>query len=81
MIDGVDRLGGLVVEVARRDPGVETAERFGNRFHLRVAPGQADAVLARLGESIRTAGGVVTELRAIDPQLEDVFIELAEKTP
>jgi len=71
----------LVVEVARRDPGVETAERFGNRFHLRVAPGQADAVLARLGESIRTAGGVVTELRAIDPQLEDVFIELAEKTP
>lgn len=69
----------LIVEIARRDPGVETAERFGNRFHLRVAPGQAGAVLARLGEAISVAGGVVTELRAIDPQLEDVFIELAEK--
>lgn len=68
----------LVVEVARNDPGVETAERFGNRFHLRVAPGQAGAVLARLGPAIRAAGGAVDELRAIEPQLEDVFIELAE---
>ncbi len=69
----------LIVEVARADPGVETAERFGNRFHLRVAPGQAAAVLGRLGESIRAAGGEVASLHAIDPQLEDVFIELAEK--
>jgi len=70
----------LIVEVARHDPGVETAERFGNRFHLRVAPGQADAVIARLGDAIRAAGGVVESLHIIDPQLEDVFIELAEAT-
>ena len=69
----------LVVEIARRDPGVETAERFGNRFHLRVAPGQANAVLERLAPAIRSAGGTVDELAAIDPQLEDVFIELAER--
>lgn len=69
----------LVVEIARRDPGVETAERFGNRFHLRVAPGQADVVLERLGTTIRSAGGTVDELAVIDPQLEDVFIELAER--
>ncbi len=69
----------LIVEVARRDPGVETAERFGNRFHLRVAPGQANAVLERLAPAIRSAGGTVDELAAIDPQLEDVFIELAER--
>ena len=69
----------LVVEIARRDPAVETAERFGNRFHLRVAPGQAEAVLARLGPAIQAAGGTVSELTAIDPQLEDVFIELAER--
>ncbi|HRW50455.1 MAG: ABC transporter ATP-binding protein [Caldilinea sp.] len=68
----------LLVEMARRDPGVETAERFGNRFHLRVAPGQAQAVLARLGPAIQAAGGTVEELAIIDPQLEDVFIELAE---
>ena len=69
----------LVVEIARRDPAVETAERFGNRFHLRVAPGQAEAVLARLRPAIQAAGGTVSELTAIDPQLEDVFIELAER--
>ena len=68
----------LVVEIARRDPSVETAERFGNRFHLRVAPGQAQVVLARLGPAIQAAGGTVDELAVIDPQLEDVFIELAE---
>lgn len=68
----------LVVEIARRDPGVETAERFGNRFHLRVAPGQAQVVLARLASAIHAAGGTVDELAVIDPQLEDVFIELAE---
>lgn len=67
----------LIVEIARADPGVETAERFGNRFHLRVAPGQADAVLGRLGGSIRAAGGAVESLHQIEPQLEDVFIELA----
>ncbi len=70
----------LIVEAARRDPGVETAERFGNRFHLRVAPGQADAVIVRLSETIRTLGGVVQSLHVIEPQLEDVFIELAEDT-
>ena len=68
----------LVVEIARCDPSVETAERFGNRFHLRVAPGQAQVVLARLGPAIQAAGGTVDELAVIDPQLEDVFIELAE---
>ncbi|MFO7634350.1 MAG: ABC transporter ATP-binding protein [Caldilinea sp.] len=68
----------LIVEIARADSGVDTAERFGNRFHLRVAPGQADAVLGRLGGSIRAAGGAVESLHQIEPQLEDVFIELAE---
>ena len=29
--------------------------------------------------AIRSAGGTVDELAAIDPQLEDVFIELAER--
>lgn len=70
----------LVVEIARADPDVETAERFGNRFHLRVASGQSDAVLARLDKSIQAAGGVVERLQRIEPQLEDVFIELAEET-
>ncbi|MCL4829178.1 MAG: hypothetical protein KJZ95_17570, partial [Caldilinea sp.] len=62
----------------RADPAVETAGRFGNRFHVRVTPGEADAVLARLRKSIQAAGGVVESLHVIEPQLEDVFIELAE---
>lgn len=68
----------LVVEIARADPAVETAGRFGNRFHVRVAPGEAGVVLARLHESIQAAGGLVESLHVIEPQLEDVFIELAE---
>ena len=34
--------------LAAADPGVETAQRFGQQYHLRVARGQADAVIARL---------------------------------
>ena len=68
----------LVVAAARNDPGVEAVSRFGSRFHLQVASGQASAVLARLAGAIQAAGGAIESLRTIDPQLEDVFIELAE---
>jgi ABC-2 type transport system ATP-binding protein len=71
---------GVLVEQAQRDPAVETVERFGNRYHLRVVAGQAAIVVARLHTQILAAGGQVEVLRPIEPQLEDVFIALAETT-
>ncbi|MCS6826583.1 MAG: ABC transporter ATP-binding protein [Caldilinea sp.] len=68
----------LLAHLARADPAVEAVHRFGLRFHLRVAPGELNRVIARLDASIRAAGGVVESLRPIEPLLEDVFIELAE---
>uniref|UniRef100_A0A7C1JG80 ABC transporter ATP-binding protein n=1 Tax=Caldilinea aerophila TaxID=133453 RepID=A0A7C1JG80_9CHLR len=68
----------LIAEVARADPAVEAVNRFGGRFHIRVAPGEMDAAMTRLEISIRAAGGVVESLHPIDPLLEDVFIALAE---
>ena len=68
----------VLVEQAQLDPAVETVERFGNRYHLRVAAGQTAAVVDRLRSHIVAAGGQVEALRPIEPQLEDVFIALAE---
>ena len=70
----------LLIEQAQLDLAVETVERFGNHYHLRVAAGQADAVVRRLGAQIAAAGGQVETLRLIEPQLEDVFIALSEAT-
>lgn len=69
----------LLIELAQAETGVETVQRFGNRLHLRVREGQAQAVVGRLGESIPAAGGRVESLRLIEAQLEDVFIALAEE--
>lgn len=69
----------LLIELAQAETGVETVQRFGNRLHLRVREGQAQAVVGRLGESIPAAGGSVESLRLIEAQLEDVFIALSEE--
>jgi ABC-2 type transport system ATP-binding protein len=68
----------VLAAVAQADPGVETLQRFGRQLHLRVQPGQAPAVVARLQPAIAAAGGKVDTLRVIPPQLEDVFIALSE---
>jgi ABC-2 type transport system ATP-binding protein len=86
-----DRLNDRVVEVrgqplpllrtlAKADPAVEDAQMFGDRLHLRVQAGQIEAVIARLGEQIPAQGGDVRVLRAIQPQLEDIFISLLENS-
>jgi ABC-2 type transport system ATP-binding protein len=71
----------LLLKIARADPAMQDAQRFGDRLHLRVAPGQADETLARLAKSIRVAGGQVDRLVVIPPLLEDVFIDLANQNP
>jgi ABC-2 type transport system ATP-binding protein len=69
----------LLLELARSEPDVEAVQRFGSRFHLRVALGMAQAVLQRLEERIPAAGGSVESLGPIEAQLEDVFIALSEQ--
>jgi hypothetical protein len=69
----------LLRDVARTDTDVEDAQMFGDRLHLRVHPGSAQAVIQRLEETIPAKGGKLTLLRSISPQLEDVFIDLLEE--
>ena len=83
------RLNGRVLElrgdpintlrhVAHQDKDVEDVAAFGDKLHVRVREGTAQAILNRLPEEIRAAGGTIRELRAVPPVLEDVFIALSE---
>ncbi len=83
------RLNGRVLElrgspintlrhVAHQDLGVEDVAAFGDKLHVRVLEGQADLIMKRLPEEIKSAGGTLTDLRAIPSTLEDVFIALSE---
>ncbi len=65
---------------AEMDPGVEDVQMFGDRLHLRARPGETQAVLSRLEQSLRGEGGGRPLLRSIPPQLEDVFISLLVET-
>jgi ABC-2 type transport system ATP-binding protein len=71
----------VLLQVARSDPAVQDAQRFGDRLHIRVSPGQAGEAQIRLAENIRAAGGRIDRLIAIQPLLEDVFIDLANHPP
>jgi ABC-2 type transport system ATP-binding protein len=68
----------LLRRLAEADENVEDAQLFGDRIHLRVRPGQGEGLESHLKESIEAQGGEITRLRAIQPQLEDVFISLLE---
>jgi ABC-2 type transport system ATP-binding protein len=83
--DLLNRLKGRILElaaqpqaaarpVAASDPQVEDVQTFGDRFHLRVT--QPAGPMARLPHALSAAGITVTELKPIDPTLEDVFIHL-----
>ncbi len=83
------RLNGRVLElrgdpittlrhVAHQDADVEDVAAFGDKLHVRVHAGTAQAILNRLPEEIRAAGATLHELRSIPPVLEDVFIALSE---
>jgi ABC-2 type transport system ATP-binding protein len=67
-----------LAELAAATEGVEAVQRFGKQLHLRAAPGQAHAVMQRLGTAAGAEGVQVARLELVEPQLEDVFIALAE---
>jgi ABC-2 type transport system ATP-binding protein len=64
--------------LAAADPGVEAVQRFGRQLHLRVAQGQAELVIRRLRAAANAEAIEVEWLRPAEPQLEDLFIALAE---
>ncbi len=68
----------LLRKVAHQDENVEDVQAFGDRLHVRVGEGKAEAALSRLKSRIRSEGGEVTDLRPVPPVLEDVFIALSE---
>ena len=83
------RLAGRILELrgsplhilrhtAHTDKDVEDVQAFGDRLHIRVRQGMAEDVLHRLPSQIRSGGGQVDELRAVNPVLEDIFIALSE---
>jgi ABC-2 type transport system ATP-binding protein len=88
------RLEGRVAELAGRPlaslrrlveqtPGVSGVQMFGDRLHLRVGPGEMEAALERIRTAVsedihRDDGLTITRLRAVPPQLEDVFMDLLE---
>ena len=64
--------------IADMKPIVEDVQMFGDRLHLRVEQGKAEAVIAQLEEIIPAQGGQLTRLRPIAPQLEDVFMSMLQ---
>lgn len=81
------RLEGRVIElmgapliklrmIALEIPGVEDAQMFGDRLHIRVGSGALENVMQNLDQEISKQDGQVYRLRAIPPQLEDVFMDL-----
>ncbi len=68
----------LLHRVASADPGVVDVQMFGDRLHLRVHPGERETIIQRLQRTIPDQGGEISRLSANPPQLEDVYMSLAE---
>jgi ABC-2 type transport system ATP-binding protein len=70
----------LLRRLVEKEAGVSGVQLFGDRLHLRVEEGQAEAVMERLAQHIPEAGGMIGRLRQVRPQLEDVFMDLLERS-
>jgi ABC-2 type transport system ATP-binding protein len=57
-------------------PGVEAVQPFGDRAHVRMAPGARDTVMPAIASALRRAGIGGVSIRPIAASLEDVFIDL-----
>jgi len=64
------------VEPLSHVPGVLDVQSFGDRAHVRIAPGTADRVAADVESAMRAAHVALVSVRPIAASLEDVFIEL-----
>ena len=57
-------------------PGVEAVQPFGDRAHVRMAPGARDTVMPAIESALGRAGIGAVSIRPIAASLEDVFIDL-----
>lgn len=64
--------------LARQVPGVQSAQRFGNRLHLMVEPQAVERVSAQFNELSRQEGLHIERSSGVPSTLEDVFIALSE---
>jgi ABC-2 type transport system ATP-binding protein len=81
ILEAVGRPLGLLRQLFREDPGVEDAQMFGDRLHVRTREGARDAVVSRIGQAAIDKGIAVERIRPIVAGLEDVFISLLEVQP
>jgi ABC-2 type transport system ATP-binding protein len=72
---------GAAEQVIRRDPAVRDVQTFGERLHVRVPQGSADAAAARLSLACGQTQVRVTSMRSVPASLEDVFIDRVVTTP
>jgi ABC-2 type transport system ATP-binding protein len=63
-----------VIEAVRSVPGVEEAQMFGTRTHVRVARNGERSPIDRIEEALAARKVPIRGLRQIPPSLEDVFI-------
>jgi len=71
----------LLRKLALGNEDVEDVLMFGDRLHVRLRQGKAQAVAWHLRAIFPSLGGSITSLRIIPAQLEDVFISLLEDHP
>jgi ABC-2 type transport system ATP-binding protein len=57
--------------------GVLSVQRFGERVHLTIAPGQTRQVQHALGPAARQAGARLSQVEIVPALLEDVFIAMS----
>lgn len=69
---------GALRKLIEKEAGISGVQMFGDRLHLRVEQGQAQAVMDRLAARIPAQGAQISRLRLVSPQLEDVFMDLLE---
>jgi len=65
-----------VIHWVRNDPQVHDARLFGDRLHVTVERGAAEAVIGRLGDMLAREGVHVESARVIAAGMEDAFMEL-----
>lgn len=68
----------IAQEMARESGDIEHAQLFGDRIHLQVKSEKAQELMEQLPPRVTARGGLLTSLRPIAPQLEDLFIALLE---
>jgi len=62
----------------RKRPDIDDVVLFGSELHITLKP---DADFSTVSSAIRTADSTATEITAIDPTLEDLFIALINEGP